>query len=118
MGALALPKSARLSRRAEFGIVREQGRAWHGRFMVLSGFSTGSAEPCRVGIVTSRKVGKAFERVKARRRMREILRAHRMLLPAGLWMVVVLRGAAVAATFGMLSEEWRALAARAGYLKP
>lgn len=117
MGALALPKSARLSRRAEFEAVREQGRAWHGRFMVLSAFSTGAKQPCRIGVVTSRKVGNACERVRVRRRLREILRTHRMLLPAGLWMVVVLRRAAAAATSGMLTEEWRALAARAGYLK-
>jgi hypothetical protein len=39
------------------------------------------------------------------------------LLPGGLWMVVVLRRAAVRATFAALTEEWRALAARAGYLK-
>jgi hypothetical protein len=32
-------------------------------------------------------------------------------------MVVVLRRAAVGATFAALTEEWRALTARAGYLK-
>jgi hypothetical protein len=42
---------------------------------------------------------------------------NRNLLPSGLWMVIVPRRAAVRATFAALAEEWRALAARAGYLK-
>ena len=117
MGALALPKSARLSRRAEFDAVRRDGRPCHGRLMVLAALRTRDEGPCRFGVVTSRKVGKAVDRTRLRRRLREIFRTHRSLLPAGLWMVVVPRRAAVATTFVKLADEWRALAARSGYLK-
>lgn len=71
----------------------------------------------RCGVITSRKVGSAVERNRARRRIKEIFRLHRVLLPAGLWMVVVLRRAAVGATYSMLVTEWRALCGNAGYLK-
>jgi len=117
MAALNLPKAARLSRRAEFAAVREQGKSQHGNFMVLGIWQSPSPELARIGVITARRTGTAVERNRARRRLREIFRLHRGLLPAGLWMVVVLRKAAVRATFAALTEEWRALAARAGYLK-
>lgn len=117
MAALTLPKPARLTRRAEFAAVREQGKSQHGNFMVLGTWQTSGLGAARIGVVTSRRVGTAVERNRTRRRLREIFRLHRSLLPAGLWMVVVLRRAAVQATFAALAQEWRALAARAGYLK-
>lgn len=117
MAALSLPKPARLSRRAEFAAVRENGQSQHGKFMVLGTWLTPAAAPARIGVITSRQVGTAVERNRARRRLREIFRLHRHLLPGGLWMVVVLRRSAVRATFATLAAEWRALAQRAGYLK-
>ena len=117
MAALTLPKPARLTRRAEFSAVRNQGKSQHGNFMVLCTWQTSSPEPARIGVVTSRRVGTAVERNRTRRRLREIFRHHRNLLPSGLWMVIVPRRAAVRATFAALAEEWRALTARAGYLK-
>jgi ribonuclease P protein component len=117
MAALTLPKPARLTRRAEFSAVREQGKSQHGNLMVLGTWQTSSPEPARVGVITSRRVGTAVERNRTRRRLREIFRLHRNLLPSGLWMVIVPRRAAVRTTFAALAEEWRALVERAGYLK-
>lgn len=117
MGSLALPKSARLSTRAEFQVVRNKGRSWHGTLMVLSGYLDPAGAPPRVGVITTRKIGCATDRSRTRRRLREIFRAHRPALPAGLWMVIIPRKAAVASPFAALAEEWRALAGRAGYLK-
>jgi len=117
MAALTLPKPARLARRAEFAAVRNHGKSQHGNFMVLGTWQSSTHEPARIGVITARRTGTAVERNRARRRIREIFRVHRGLLPGGLWMVVVLRRAAVGATFAALTEEWRALTARAGYLK-
>jgi ribonuclease P protein component len=117
MGALTLPKGARLSRRAEFAAVRAEGKSWHGRLMVLAALATPGREAARIGVITSRKTGTAVERSNVRRRLREIFRLHRHLLPAGLWMVVVPRRAAVGAQYSALSEEWCALAQRGGVLE-
>jgi ribonuclease P protein component len=117
MGALTLPKAARLSRRAEFSAVRAEGKSWHGRLMVLAALATPGREAARIGVITSRKTGTAVERSKVRRRLREIFRLHRRLLPAGLWMVVVPRRTAVGAEYASLRDEWRALAKRGGILE-
>ena len=117
MAALKLPKAARLTRREEFATVREQGTAQHGKLMVLGTWQSPSSAAARFGVIAARRTGPAHERNRARRRLREIFRAHRPSLPAGIWMVVVLRGSAVRATFAALTGEWRALASRAGYLK-
>lgn len=115
MGALTLPKAARLARRDEFAAVREQGKSWHGRLMVLGTLATPDRAAARIGVITSRKIGTAVERAKVRRRLREIFRLHRALLQPGLRMVVVPRRAAVAAQFSALRDEWRALSERGGY---
>ena len=117
MGALTLPKAARLSRRAEFAVVRNEGKSWHGRLMVLGALATADHKAARIGVITSRKTGTAVERSKIRRRLREIFRLHRRLLPAGLWMVVVPRRAAATAKYAALHEEWLTLAGRGGYLR-
>jgi len=117
MAALKLPKAARLTRREEFATVREQGTAQHGKLMVLGTWQSPSSAAARFGVIAARRTGPAHERNRARRRLREIFRSHRPSLPAGIWMVVVLRGSAVRATFAALAGEWRALATRAGYLK-
>lgn len=117
MGSLTLPKPARLSRRSEFASVREKGRMWHGRFMVVGCLAGGGNFPARLGVVTSRRTGGAVERSKMRRRLREIFRINRPLLKCGLVMVVAPRRAAASATFQALREEWFGLAGRAGVLK-
>lgn len=114
MAALTLPKAARLHKRSEFAAVRECGRAWHGKFMVMGVWQTDGADPARLGVVTGRKVGGAVVRNALRRRLREIFRLHRALLPAGLWMVVVLRRAAGGESFHSLADEWLQLSRRAG----
>jgi ribonuclease P protein component len=117
MAALKLPKAARLSRRADFRAVREQGNSWHGRLIVLGGLRTDETGAAKLGVITTRRVGSAVERTRLRRRLREVFRLQRPLLPAGLWMVIVPRRAAVNAQFAALAEEWRVLSVRAGFLK-
>ncbi len=101
--------------------MREHGRAWPGKFLVL-GVLTGAPPdgtwPARVGFVTSRKVGGAVVRNGVRRRLREAVRATRPQLRAGLWLVLVARYTAGRADAGELRAEWLRLARRASILLP
>ena len=117
------PKAARLTRASEFRRVREQGRSSGGRFLVLGVFSDARSSPtgdtrARIGFITSRRVGGAVERNRVRRRLREIVRAHRPLLRVGVWLVVIARHTAAKASLAELTADWLKLARRAGILVP
>ncbi len=72
-----LPKEARLLKRAEFLRVYEQGARIEGRFMTVF-FLPGNAGRHRVGITATKKaVGKAHDRNRAKRLLRESFRLSR-----------------------------------------
>ncbi|MGD9903894.1 MAG: ribonuclease P protein component [Vicinamibacterales bacterium] len=112
------PPDARLRRRSEFTGVFEKGVKRHGRLMSVCVRRAGSGRS-RVGIAASRKVGGAVQRNLVKRRVREIFR--RLVLPAGLDIVVMPRQAMVAAPLDASRQEFEALvqsAARHGRSAP
>jgi ribonuclease P protein component len=113
---LRFPKSARLSRPSDFARLRSEGVSVHGKFMVLSVLPLAGEAALRIGFITSRRVGGAVERNRARRRFRELVRADRPRIAVRGSLVLVARANAVRANFGQLRDEWRALARRAGVL--
>ncbi len=72
-----LPKEARLLKRAEFLRVYEQGTRIEGRFMTVFILPSGQSLH-RVGITATRKaIGKAHDRNRAKRLLREVFRLSR-----------------------------------------
>ena len=110
------PKSRRLTRAAEFERVKKNGRAERGRFLVLGILPTDNAAPFRAGFVTSRAVGSAVVRNRARRRLREIVRRHQREIRTGVWIVTIARVSAAGASYQELEAEWLRLAKRASIL--
>lgn len=119
---LRFPKAARLTRTGEFQRVREHGRSFPGRLLVLGVLSDAApsdADRCsRIGLVTSRRVGNAVVRNTVRRYLREAVRHTRPRLRDGFWIVVVARHTAGRAGGAELVAEWLKLARRAGILRP
>jgi ribonuclease P protein component len=107
----------RLARTSEFSRVKEKGRPFHGRAMLLGVLEAKPEGATRTGIVTSRRIGKAVVRNRVRRRLREIVRQARPVLRDGLWLVLVAKPPAARATYAMLREEWAQLARRGGILR-
>ncbi len=67
----------------------------------------GDGEVCRLGITATRKIGGAVVRNRARRRIREIFRAHRELLAGwGGDLVVNVRQRCAEAAWGELVEDF------------
>lgn len=113
---LRFPRIARLTRSSEFARVRAEGKSFHGKFMVLGVFRHQEATDTRLGVITSRKVGGAVDRSRARRRFREVIRVDRPSLTPNFWIVVIAKKPAVTIPFADLQREWRSLAKRAGVL--
>jgi ribonuclease P protein component len=107
----------RLHRSADFERVRDKGARWRGRFCALNAaraFSfeqaaaprastfeaphprDASAPMTRVGYITSKKLGGAVKRNRARRLMREAIRALAAELPAGWDLVLIAQNAIIA----------------------
>jgi ribonuclease P protein component len=114
---LRFPRAARLSNAGEFRRVKDRGRSFGGRFLVLGVLREASPEQMtRIGLITSRRVGGAVERNRVRRRLREAIRASRPRLRSGAWLVVIARHLAARATAAELQAEWLRLAERASML--
>lgn len=112
---LRFPRSARLTRVGEFAQLKEEGRSFPGRFVVLSVLARADdSTPARVGIITSRRVGNAVARNRVRRHLRELFRAARPKLRPGLWLVLIARAPAARAAHAELRAEWERLAQRSG----
>ena len=71
----------------------------------------------RVGITVSKKLGKANVRNRIRRRLREVYRLNAAQFQCGWDIVVVARTRAIRAPFDVLTENYLALAKKAGILK-
>lgn len=115
---LRFPGTARLTRSSEFARVRAEGRAFHGKAMVVSVLpgAVEAKEGTRIGFITSRRVGGAVVRSRARRRLREVVRADRPHLQQGCWIVIIAKTPAATAPYADIQKEWRNLAKRAGVL--
>ena len=107
-GAKVFPKHFRLKNAAEFKRVYEGGAKRVSRsfavFVVRNGL-----EYSRFGMTTPRKLGKAHDRNRIKRRIREILRTSRAEIPNGFDYVVNPRRSAVERDFEELRNELVAL---------
>lgn len=72
-----MPKDSRIARSAEFRLVYNEGKRFYGRFMTLF-LRPSPTEKHRLGVTASKKgIGKAHERFRAKRLLREAFRLSR-----------------------------------------
>ena len=107
-GTTAFPKHFRLRTAAEFKRVYEGGAKRISRSFVLFALQNSLAYS-RFGLTTPRKLGKAHDRNRVKRRVREILRTSYMAIPKGFDFVVNPRRSAMEQDFEVLRNELLAL---------
>lgn len=102
-----------MNQRAEFQRVREHGRSKAGRHVILSTLEDVTLEHLKVGIITTKRVGKAHERNLVRRRVRAILQRHgEALAEPRRYLVTIPRRGSPSASFAELERDWLKLANR------
>jgi ribonuclease P protein component len=111
-----LPRRRRLTRRKSFDETYNQGDKHVGRLMVLW-LRHGEGAALRLGVVSSRRVGDAVHRSRARRRLREVFRRNRAALRGAVDVVLVARPRLLEAAWPEVEKEFFALAGRAGLLE-
>ncbi len=106
-------KLLRLHGRKAFDQVFRRGRVYRHELVVLRVLANGLPHS-RVGLVVSKRLGKATVRNRAKRRLREALR--RLSLAPGWDLVFVLRQPAADADYWQMERAARQVLARAGVL--
>jgi ribonuclease P protein component len=106
-----------MTTRAEFSRVRKDGRAKAGRFVVLSTLDCAELPHLMVGFITTRRIGKAHDRNRLRRRFRAIVQSHAEEIDdLRRYLVTIPRPGAAEATFEELEKDWLKQARRLGLI--
>ena len=116
---MRLPRKHSITRRADFARVKDTGQSKAGRFVVLSTLADPALDGIRTGFITTRRCGKAHDRVLLRRRFRALVQAHAPEFPdQKRFLVTIARAGAAQATFADLRADWLRQARRLGLLSP
>lgn len=110
-----LRRHQRLRANADFQETYAQGKSWAARTMVLWLHKAPDAS-LRLGVVSSRVIGNAVKRNRARRRLREVWRLNRHRFHGNVDVVLVARKNLLAATWEDVTLDLIWLARRAGLL--
>jgi len=104
--------------RADFVRTRTRGTAKGGRYFVVSTLADPELPGLRVGIITTKKVGKAHDRNRLRRQVRAILQRHgEKIADPRRFLVTIVRVGAAGAPFDALERDWLKQARRLGILE-
>jgi ribonuclease P protein component len=88
---LRLARSGRLKRQSDFAKARALGQRWVSGCLIANVRRRGEGGASRVGVVTSKKIGNAVQRSRARRLLRETFRLHQHQLEGPVDVVLVAR---------------------------
>jgi ribonuclease P protein component len=102
-GTARFSKAARLRHRQDFLRAQAQGERLHTRHFGLVLAPMAAARP-RLGLVVTRRLGKAVKRNRVKRLLREFFRRHQTELPAADLVIMAKKGAA-ALGYRQVEEE-------------
>jgi len=111
---LTLPKSRRLYQRRDFVEVRDQGRRIAQGCVVINWLAVPTGKPWKLGIITTKALGPAVVRNKARRRIREAFRQFQDQLKQPAHIVLIARSSIRDASFDRVTEDVVRALRRAG----
>lgn len=101
---------------AEFALVRKEGVSKAGKFWVIGTLESADLDYVKVGFITTKKVGKAHDRVLIRRRGRAILQKVLSDIQSTRYIVTIARWSTAAAEYAALEKDWIKTAKRLGIL--
>ena len=112
---MRLPRKCSITRRADFARVKTLGQAKAGRFVIVSTLADDTLASLRTGFITTRRSGKAHDRVLLRRHFRVLVQAHAPeFLDMRRFLITIARPGASQATFAELKAYWFKQAKRLG----
>jgi ribonuclease P protein component len=112
-----LGRSSRLAQSRDFSRVRQQGERLVLGCLIANWSRLPEGSAPRLGVVTSKKIGGAVERSRARRLLRESFRRHQHDLAQPVDLILVARNSIAGKNFAGVEKDYLAALRRASLLK-
>jgi ribonuclease P protein component len=114
---LRLNRASRLAQSRDFARIRQQGRRFALGCLIANWHPLPDGAKPKLGVVTSKRIGGAIARSRARRLLRESFRLHQNELSQPVELVLVARNSIAGKKFGEVERDFLAALNRAGLLK-
>ena len=114
---LRLGRPSRLAQSRDFARVRQTGQRLVLGYLIVNWSQLPGGSAPRLGVVTSRKIGGAVVRSRARRLLRESFRLHQHELAQPVDLVLVARNSIAGKNFAAVEKDFLAALRRAGLVK-
>ncbi len=114
---LRLGRKSRLAQSRDFARVRQSGQRLALGCLIANWDRLPEGSTSKLGIVTSKKIGGAVERSRARRLLRESFRLHQHELAQPVELVLVARNSIAGKEFAQVEKDFLAALRRASLLK-
>ena len=111
------PRAARMQRAREFSHVRQHGRRATRGCLVLNWMALPAGSSSKLGLITTKKLGGAVVRSRARRLLREVYRLRQTEFVQPVAMVLVARHSIVGRKMADVDRDFVFLARQANILK-
>lgn len=108
----------RLQHKAEFARIKERGQRGTKGCLIANWMPLPAGSTPRLGVITTRKLGKAHVRSRARRLLRETFRLHQHDLREPVAMVLIARASIAGRRLGEVERDYLALLRQVRLLKP
>jgi ribonuclease P protein component len=103
--SLGFPRSRRIKQGRDFLRAKTQGKRAVNGCLILNWLPLAEGSPTRLGVITSKKVGNAVARARARRLLREAFRLNQLRLTQPLELVLVARLSIVGKSFAEVEKD-------------
>jgi len=114
---LRLGRPSRLAQSRDFARVRQQGERLALGCLIANWHKLPAGSAPKLGVVTSKKIGDAPVRSRARRLLRESFRLHQHEFSQPVELVLVARNSIAGRTFAQVEKDFLAALKRANLLK-
>jgi ribonuclease P protein component len=114
---LRLSRASRLAQSRDFARVRQQGERLAQGCLIANWNKLPDGASPKLGVVTSKKIGGAVQRSRARRLLRETFRQHQHEFAQPVELVLVARNSIAGKKFADVEKDFLSALNRAGLLK-
>ena len=114
---LRLARASRVTQSRDFLRIRQQGERLAQGCLVANWNKLPDGASPKLGVVTSKKIGGAVQRVRARRLLRESFRLHQHEFTQPIELILVARNSIAGKKFADVEKDFLATLRRAGLLK-